>query len=274
MTIHAARLVAARMRMKRAGLGFIHKRKAGIGGMEDPTLRVTTSPMDFAKSTDRLIRIEDETFYEPTHGLALRNPLRKDKSSAKGFEFFNEVRVYFDSEIEHRCLLRLMTRRDIAEIHSQALLFNYHDAQRKPHEHTIDYLIIYKDGWRVGIVIKPERKRDEMEDLIERIKVDPSSAQVDDFQFLSETYGSIEAAENADFIFWSREFEIDQEVSDLLDIVRTINGYVRFGDLLRSCRNIDERRVAVWRLIDLGVLISPTGERITELTYLARNPAH
>ncbi|MEH2698495.1 hypothetical protein DXU03_15075 [Rhizobium johnstonii] len=166
-----------------------------------------------------------------------------------------------------------MTRQDIAEIHSQALLFNYKDAEGKLREHTIDYLIIYKDGWRDGIVIKPERRRDEMEDLIERFKAHPSSAQVDGFQYLSETYGSIEAAENADFIFWSRDFDIDHEVADLLEIVRTINGYVRFGDLMRSCRDIDERRVAIWRLIDLGVLFSPTGERITELTFLARDPA-
>ncbi|MCA2434861.1 Tn7 transposase TnsA N-terminal domain-containing protein [Rhizobium leguminosarum] len=273
MSIHAARLVAARMRMRRAGLGFIHKRKADIGGMPDPTLRATTSSVAFAASTSLPVSIENETLYEPTHGLALRSTLRKDKSSAKGFEFFNNVRVYFDSEIEHRCLLRFMTRQDIAEIHSQALLFNYKDAEGKLREHTIDYLIIYKDGWRDGIVIKPERRRDEMEDLIERFKAHPSSAQVDGFQYLSETYGSIEAAENADFIFWSRDFDIDHEVADLLEIVRTINGYVRFGDLMRSCRDIDERRVAIWRLIDLGVLFSPTGERITELTFLARDPA-
>ncbi|MGR9276259.1 hypothetical protein ACU8KI_16790 [Rhizobium leguminosarum] len=276
MSIHSARLVAAQMRMRRAGLGFVHKcsSKAGIASMQDPSLRDTGSLMAIAASAPQQPEASmDATYCEPTHGLALRSTLRKDKSAAKGFEFFNNVRVYFDSEIEHRCLLRFMTRNDIAEIHSQALLFQYHDEIGKPHEHTIDYLLIYKDGWRDGIVVKPERKRGEMLDLIDRMKAHPSSKQVDDFQFLSETYGTIEAAENAEFILWSREFHNDQEVADLLEVVRIINSYVRFGDLMRSCRDIDDRRVAIWRLIDLGVLFSPTGERITELTYLARNPA-
>ncbi|EJC80815.1 TnsA endonuclease [Rhizobium leguminosarum bv. trifolii WSM2297] len=274
MSIHSARLVSARMKMRKAGLGFVHNRKAGIAGMQDSSLRATGSLMAIAASAPKQAEAsEDETFYEPTHGLALRSTLRKNASASNGFEFFNGIRVYFDSAIEHRCLLRFMTRHDIAEIHSQALLFHYHDDDEKLHKHTIDYLLIYKDGWKDAIVVKPERKRDEMDDLIERMKAHPSSAQVNGFQFLSETYGTIEAAENADFILWSRDFQIDHEVADLLEIVRTIDGYVRFGDLMRSCHDIDERRVAIWRLIDLGVLFSPTGERITELTYLARNPA-
>ena len=275
MTIHSARLVAQRMRMRKAGLGFLNRNpsKADLKGMQDPNLRDTTPLKAIAADVASMQSDPSATFYDATTGLALRDPLYKSAATSRGWEFFNGIRVFFESELEHRCLLRFITRNDIAEIHSQAVLFNFHDKIGKPHEHFIDYLLIYKDGFRDGIVVKPERKREEMLLLIKSIKADPSFAQVDDLRFLSETYGTIEAAENAEFVLWSRDYHDEKEVEDLLRMVSKINGYVRFGDLLRSCHSIKRRRVAVWRLIDLGVLFSPTGERITDLTYLARNIA-
>lgn len=276
MSIHFARQVAHNMRMNRAGLGFIRDRKhhtrlsdAGY----PPKQQVGLLPM-VATQADQRPYDPAATYHDPTPGLARRSTLRKNTSAANGWEFFNNVRCYFESGLEHSCLLQFMTRNDIAEIHSQALLFNYHDEDEKLRAHTVDYLIIYKDELRQAVLIKPERKRGEMLKLIERIKAHPSSTQVDHIKYLSETFGTIEAMENAEFILWSREHHDQAQVDDLLHVVRTINGSVRFGDLLRSCRSVDDRRVAVWRLIDLGILFSPTGERITELTYLARNPAH
>jgi hypothetical protein len=269
MSVTFARSVSRRLKRKRAGLEFLDRRRRSddrISGMQDPSLRRTLAPAERRKP-------RQETWYPPTHGPAARRPALKNVKTARGFTIFNNYVVYHESELEHRVSLRLQTRNDVAELYSQSPVFHYFDEDGRLHKHITDFLVVYKDGFKQAVLVKQERHRAKMEALIERIKAHPSSHVVDDIQLRTELYGTIEAAENAELIRWSRERHDQEDVEELRALVRFKQGWFRFGELLRDCPCVTRRTVAIWRLIDLGFLFTPTGETVTELTWLGSAPA-
>ncbi|MGR9148087.1 TnsA endonuclease N-terminal domain-containing protein [Rhizobium leguminosarum] len=269
MSVTFARSVARRLSRKRAGLDFIDRRRRSderISGLQDTSLRRTVS------IPERRVP-NPQPWYRPTHGPAARVPALKNVKTARGYTIFNNYIVYHESELEHRVSLRVQTRSDVAELYSQAPVFQYKDEDGRLHKHTADFLVIYKDGFKQALIVKQERKREEMEKLIAWINAHESSRFVDDIKLRTERYGTIEAAENAELIRWSRERHDQDDVDELLTIVAGMPGWFRFGELLRNCSSMPRRRVAIWRLIDLGFLFTPTGEKVTELTWLAFTPA-
>jgi hypothetical protein len=279
MSVIHSREVARKIARRRAGLGFLDRRRSRsehTTGMQDTGLRSTVRLPE-----ERLVLARVPTpapnarrvVYDRTHGLAKRKPPLKNMKTARGWIYHNNIIVYHESELEHHVSLRLAVRNDIAELHSQAVVFEYRDEDGKKHDHIADYLNIFHDGFRQAILVKKESMREEMEALIERIYADPTAQQVDEIILRTELYGTIDAAENALMIRWSREYRNQTDADDLLAVVRNLkSGWFRFGSLLKDCSSIERRRVAVWRLIDVGILFSPTGEKITELSYLGFAP--
>ncbi|MGR9422215.1 hypothetical protein [Rhizobium leguminosarum] len=269
MSVIASQKLAQRIARKRAGLAFLDRRRPRnerISGMQDSTLRRTV----------RLPPAHDagpRRSYEPTHGLATRVPPLKNARTSRGWTIFKNVIVYHESELEQRVSLRLQARNDVAALHSQYPIFHFDGADGKRHMHVTDYYVEYDDGRTQAVIVKHEKKRKEMEDMIKRIVADPSSNVVDSIVLRTEAYGTIEAMENANMVLWSREYHHQPDVDELLDIVRRLPGWFRFGSLLKDGPSIGRRRAAIWRLLDAGLLFSPTGEKITEVSWLGYAPA-
>lgn len=280
MSVIHSRLVARKIARRRAGLEFLDRqRPKGVctSGMQDTSPRRTVRLPEerLVLAPERLPALPPQArriCYDRSHGLATRVPPLKNMKTARGWTIHGDIVVYHESELEHRVSLRLQARNDVAELHSQFPVFHYHDDDGKLHKHTADFLVVYKDGFRQAIVVKLEKKRDEMEALIARIKAHPSAHLVNDIVLRTERYGTIEAAENAHMVRWSREYHNQPDVDELLDIVAKLHGWFRFGSLLKNCDCLERRRVAIWTLIDFGILYCPTGEKITELTYLGHAP--
>jgi hypothetical protein len=275
MSVIHGKGLAYRLNLKRAGLDFLNKRtdKAKIFGLQDPKLRNTVAVPCNKPATEP----RKEVFWNPpTAGLAARKPPVKQEKTARGWTLFKDVVIWHESETELRVALRIQARRDVVLMYSQFPVFAYRGEDGKMHQHTADLYVEYEDGLKQAIVIKHEKKREMMLDEIERIKADPSFAQVDDIRLVTETYGTIEAAENAKNIIWSRRYHDQSQVDALLAFLAKSSGPVqfRFGELLRHCESRRLRRIAIWRLIDLGLLISPTGEKISEITWLTKVSAH
>jgi hypothetical protein len=269
MSVIASQKVAQRIARKRAGLGFLDVRRPSIdraSGLLETSLRMTAVP---------LAAKDDEPYrsYDPTHGPATRVPASKNARTSRGWNIFKNVIVYHESELEQRVSRRGQARNDVALIYSQYPVFFYVGEDGKVHDHTCDYLFIYKDGLKQAILVKHEKQRAETLDLIQRIKEHPSSNVVDDIVLRTEKYGSIEALENSGMAIWSRGHHDQPDVDELMNVVRRLPGWFRFGSLLKDCVSVPRRRAAVWRLIDLGYLFSPTGEKITDISWLGYAPA-
>lgn len=260
MSVIHSRSISRKIARKRAGLQFLDQRRSrpdGLSGMQDTALRRTV----LLPATNRVI-------HDPTHGYATRVPATKNAKTARGFTMFNDVKVYHESELEHRNVLRLQARNDVVSVHSQFPVIRYADAGGVLREHVVDFYVEYSDGYRQACIVKQERKRAEMEDLIERLEASRNPKVVDGIKLLTEVHGSHAAAHNAKMVLWSRDYHHQEDVDELLAVVRLLKSWVRFGELLRNCSSIPRRRAAIWRLIDAGILFSSTGEKITELSWL------
>ena len=265
MSVIHSRAVARRLTRKRAGLSSLDRRRPSaerISGLQDTELRRTV----LTPATTR------HGIHDPTHGYATRVPPRKNAKTARGFIFFNGVKVYHESELEHRVSLRIAVRNDVKSLHSQFPKLHYIDADGVLREHVADFYVEYQDGLREAVLVKLEKKRKKMKELVERIQVHENPRVVDGIQVLTEKYGTHDAAENANMVRWFRHYHHQPDVEELLDVLRKVPGWIRFGTLLMNCKSVPRRRAAVWRLIDLGVLFSPTGEKITDLTWLGFAP--
>ena len=273
MSVIYSRKLSRRYERKRAGFWYekTPSSEGKISGMQDTKM---------VRTDAKVYQVENKTvassvafWNPPDYGKAVRLPPNKGAKTARGSMPYNGHVVPFESELEHNNLLTLMARTDVADIHGQYPMFQYIDEAGKTRSHTADFFVRFKDGYLVAVLVKMERKRAEMEALISLIKSYGVDGKVDDIRLLTEKNGSYEAAANARNILWSRRHHNEQEVNELLIVLSRMHGFFRFGDLLWGCNNLPSRRVAVWNLIDQGMLFSTTGEEITELTWLRKTTA-
>lgn len=282
MSVIYARKRAKIVNRMKAGLGFLDHPAAGAPAVkqlpQEDISRGLNVPVIDANQQKRV-----KFWTPPVQGPDKRTTTRKSrkareegkhnkssKATARGFTIYNNVIVQHESELEHRFSLSVQARNDVEVVFSQFPRLTWEDIEGKRHQHTADYFVKYRSGLRRAFVVKMARKADEMKDLINRIKAYGFEGKVDDISLVTERYATHERAENARWILWSREKHDEMDVAALLAIVEQMQGWFRFGDLLRGSNDRLARRVAIWRLIDCGVLFSPTGERITELTWLRR----
>jgi hypothetical protein len=208
------------------------------------------------------------TWDAPDHGHATRRPPLKQAKTTRGFSVFKNVVVYYESVLEQRVSSVIQARNDVAELHSQYPVVSYVGADGNRHLHTFDYYVVFKDGHRVAVAVKYEAKRAEMLDLLWRIKSADIKHVADDVALMTQSNATLSDFQNATAIMWSRAHHDDREVADLLEIVCDLPGQFRFGELLRGCRNVANRRVAIWRLIDALFLVPLHRELITENSWL------
>ncbi|WP_426231653.1 hypothetical protein [Pararhizobium sp. DWP3-4] len=271
MSVVHSRKVAFRHERDRAGLGHLNRPRRSeekISGMQDTNLMCSYKLR--AQHNLEVTPTSEKYWNPPSYGLASRLPPSKSAKTARGSVAYGDHVIPFESELEHRILLTLMARTDVADIQGQYPVLRFVDANGKTCKHTADFCVRFTDGYEVAVVVKMERKRADMLLLIERMKAYGTDGAVDDIRFLSEKNGSFEAAANARNVLWSRKWHDQNEIEQVLNLLKKLQGFFRFGDLLWGCGNMSARRVAIWRLIDQGILVSTTGEEITELTWLRK----
>lgn len=225
-----------------------------------------------------MIPKREVAWHEPNHGLAVRIPALRQAKTARGDIHHRNTIVYHESGLEHRVSLVLQTYRGLSRLISQYPKVEWVDADGVLHHHTCDYFIELEDGTRVAIVVKYERKREEMLDLIDRIsangitgvakggKLTPGVA--DAVALVTNAQATYEAFENAYFILASRDHHDQRECEVLQKITHKLPGTFRFGQLLLNCGPRAKRRTAVWRLLDLGLVKPVRSGRIDELSWL------
>jgi hypothetical protein len=275
--------------MNKRGLAFVAKPKRlndeRINGLQDLNLErdrdqaVLNETRCGTASFEQVFRPDQHNhvqpfWNEPTAGRASRKPADKQAKTARGFTIFNGVIVWHESQLERRVSKILQARNDTVAVESQCPVVHHYDDDGVLHQHTCDFFVTLNDGREIAVIVKHEMKREQMLEMIKRIKAGPSCHKFDDIRLITEKYATHEGAENANNILLSRNFHNGAEVQALSEIVDQMKGNFRFGDLMRKCSDEQRRRAAIWRLIDSGHLISHPGEKITELSWLSKRSIH
>ena len=66
-----------------------------------------------------------------------------------------ERELYYESDLERRCVLKFMRDPAVADIREQHTVTEYADEHGKVHQHTWDLKVTYKNGLRELIFVKP-----------------------------------------------------------------------------------------------------------------------
>lgn len=208
----------------------------------------------------------------------MRKPPATHAKTLRGFSIFQNTVLYHESDLERRFSTYLQLRKDVKAIYSQYPVLLHRDADEVWREHTCDYCVVFEDGHTVAVAVKHARKTASMDDLIARIKAEgflrknpngsTTSGAVHDIRLITERNATYGVYENALRILRARRMRDDAEYDRALEIVQTLTGRFRFGELLRNCSDNAKRRTALLLLIDEGVVVTETSGPIDDLTML------
>lgn len=268
--------IAKHLYLKRAGLRELSFPNGSVSSVDQSPVQPRS--ISFLAASGSMAAKPRSAWREPDHGLALRTPALKQAKTTRGHTFYRDTVIHHESGLEHRVSVVLQTYRGLARLISQYPKVEWVDEDGVVHHHTCDYFIELADGTRVAIVVKYERKREEMLDLIERIcnngitgiaKGGKRTVGVADAVVLvTNAQATQEAFENAYFLLSSRAHHDQAECAALYDIVQQLPGTFRFGQLLLNCWPRAKRRTAIWRLLDLGLIEPVNPGLVDELAWL------
>lgn len=170
----------------------------------------------------------------------------------------------------------LEARRDVIQLRDQWPQVEYIDQDGTIRTHTFDWHITLLNKKRFAIAVKPFDKvvSTGLAKVIELIRKQRSHREhADGVHILTERDFTRDDAANAKCVLRARRNRDDAELETALTELRTINGTVLFGDLVRHAPVEAYRRNALWSVIDLGILLPLVRERITDRTKMWVNHA-
>jgi TnsA endonuclease N terminal len=83
-----------------------------------------------------------------------------DKGSVSGALIANDIKIWFESQLEYWVLLVLLARSDVIDVWEQPTPVEYVDDDGVVCTHTFDFLVTLRDGTRIAIAVKPAAKVD------------------------------------------------------------------------------------------------------------------
>lgn len=202
--------------------------------------------------------------------VASRFPALKSRNTCRGFVIYQNRVVWFESHLELMVFFMLALLPEVATIREQPPAVTYHDGD-VVHQHTFDFLVIFRDGSRKYVAAKPAARvaRSRIEHVLGFIAA----------QLSTESGTSVHLITDADFTYADRfnaiqayDFCMDpiKEHDDAMtSLVSDISGTVRIADLVTASGLGAMGFRSIVRLIAYRQLAAvKPGERITYDSYV------
>lgn len=216
-------------------------------------------PIDMGSAVIDEMRRQDpeeseQEFWNPPvpHG-GERNVASKSSATKVGVLVSENREVPVESSYEERAFYVVQARPGFMSLRSQYPVATYIDDVGAEHKHFFDALAEFADGRRIAIAVKPERSRVKIEPILENIKK-RGSPHFDAVELITEKVATLEEYQNATELLLNRKLHNQTEVDRLIADLREGPACVSFLRMLYSDVPLPDRRVAIWRLIDLGIL--------------------
>lgn len=176
-----------------------------------------------------------------------------------------------DSWLEGGVGCCLEARRDVVHLRDQWPKVEYVDADGVVRTHVFDWHIALENKKRFAIAVKPFDKVESSGlattiDLIRKQRAHRKFA--DGIVIFTDRDVTRDDAANAKQVLRSRRFRDNAEVQTAANELRSVNGNILFGDLVRKGCAEASRRNAMWRMIDLGILLPVVREKVTDRTKM------
>ena len=197
--------------------------------------------------------------------VASRFPALKSRNTCRGFVIYQNRVVWFESHLELMVFFMLALLPEVATIREQPPAVTYQDGDIL-HHHTFDFLVIFRDGSRMYVAVKPAARviSSRIEHVLGLIAT----------QMPPDKLVSIRLITDADFTYADRfnaiqayDFCIDpvKEHDDAMtSLISEISGAVRIADLVTASGLGAMGFRSIVRLIAYRQLAAvKPGERIT-----------
>lgn len=199
------------------------------------------------------------------------------KGSLKG-SLVNGCERLVDSGLEREVHYCLLANRNFVKVRDQWPRVPYKDSLGVDHTHTFDFWVKDVHGRRIAIAVKPRvfvnKARDdgpsvaEVMRLIHPLDLAPFA---DECVIYTDADVSKAAVYNALNLLRARKHRHAGDYQEALAYIEPICGTVLFHDLLRGAEFPAYRRIALWCLIDDGILVSVHPERINDRSAMRVN---
>lgn len=206
----------------------------------------------------------------PAPSRASRFPALKSRNTCRGFVIYQNRVVWFESHLELMVFFMLALLPEVATIQEQPNAVTYQDGETL-HRHTFDFLVIFRDGSRKYVAVKPAARvaSSRIEHVLGLIAAQLSPA----------LGGSVHLITDADFTYADR-FNATQAYDFCMDpvtehdeamtgLVSEITGAIRIADLVAASGLGAMGFRSIVRLIAYRQLsaVKP-GERVTYDTFV------
>lgn len=167
--------------------------------------------------------------------VASRFPALKSRNTCRGFVIYQNRVVWFESHLELMVFFMLALLPGVATIQEQPPAVTYQDGETF-HHHTFDFLVIFRDGGRMYVAVKPAARviSSRIEHVLGLIAT----------QMSPDKFASIRLITDADFTYADRfnaiqayDFCMDpiKEHDDAMtSLISEISGAVRIADLVSA----------------------------------------
>ncbi|RJE78481.1 hypothetical protein DWB67_17480 [Paracoccus sp. JM45] len=216
-------------------------------------------------------------YVPPERTRATRMFPARSRASGRGF-VFAKLRasaawrqLIFESDLERKCLLVLLSQRAVVDIWDQPPQITYRNQVGKPSSHTFDFLVTLEDGNKIAIAVKPgalaERNKFDREFAL--IKVQTSKQFADDALLVTDSSFSAAEVRNAELLHMFRQAEDVEADAMVQQILRGMNCKTSLGQVVAATGLQGRAFRAGFKAIFDGIALTDLSLPVTEASILS-----
>ncbi|MBQ2262451.1 MAG: TnsA endonuclease N-terminal domain-containing protein [Loktanella sp.] len=179
--------------------------------------------------------------------------------------------LIFESDLERKCLLVLLSQKAVVNIWDQPPQITYRNKAGKPTFHTFDFLVTLEDGKRIAIAVKPDGlvERNGFNQEFALIKAQTTKQFADDALLVTNSSFSAAEVRNAELLHMFRQAEDVEADAAVHQIFRGMNCERSLGHVVAATGLNGRAFRAGFKAIFDGIVLTDMSVPVTEASMLS-----
>lgn len=198
-----------------------------------------------------------ETLWQdPAPSLATRNISRRSKGSGRAVVVggLDHREIHCESLLEANVLATLLAdKQRVLDVQEQPGVVAYVDIEGRDRAHYFDFLVTMRDGRRIAIAVKPEKRSARLENDFDQI-IRYAGPFADAYLLVTDTSLTEHSVYNAWLILAARRDHNPEADAKVSAVAASLHGQIAIEDLVDACDIGAPAFHAIVRLIDNGEL--------------------
>lgn len=216
-------------------------------------------------------------YFPPAKTRATRMYPARSRASGRGFviaKLRGSViwrQFIFESHLERKCLLVLLSQHRVVDIWDQPPQITYETRTGRAKYHTFDFLVTLDDGKKVAIAVKPDGMvaQNGFDQEFTLIKAQTAKQFADDVFLITDSSFSAAEARNAELLHMFRQADDSEADVAVQQILRGMNGEMSLGQVVATAGLQGRAFRAGFKAIFDGIVMTDLSLPVTEDSVLS-----